>query len=77
MKNMDSIEVNKPFSYYEPLLEGQDFFRTHHSYIVNLKMIESVDIEEYQIALKGDISVPLSRRRKTYLIRLLDSVMHK
>jgi two-component system, LytTR family, response regulator len=54
----------KTMSYYEEALDGKTFFRTHRSFIINLKQltkIEPLEKNTYLAILKAGSKVPLSR----------------
>ncbi len=57
---------------YEPLLDSSVFFRTHHSFIINMKLVES-----YKKGRNGEVimisgkKIPVAQRRvKEFLLRL-------
>lgn len=58
-----SIFTSKKLGDFKKLLNSH-FFRIHNSYIVNLKMIESIDQQFQNITLKDGSSLPVSRRKK-------------
>jgi len=50
---------------YEELLKDYDFFRVHHSYIINRQYIQRyVRGEGGEIIISTDQRIPVSRRRK-------------
>jgi two-component system LytT family response regulator len=60
-----SIVVAKTLGLIEDIIESEDFFRAHHSYVVNTKYIVSYAREDggYIVMSNGNI-VPLSRGRR-------------
>lgn len=58
-----TIFSSKNLGEFEKNLTDQ-FFRVHKSVIVNLAMIDSVDFRNNLVKLKGNKSVPISRRKK-------------
>ena len=61
----------KNLSDYEELLSDKGFFRTHRSFLVNMKQIESLlKIEGGEILLKNKITLPLARRRKEDFLKV-------
>jgi len=59
-------------SYYEDLLPANQFFRTHHSYIVNCQKVVSVSSGRGgEILLQGGATIPVAFRRKASFIKLL------
>lgn len=64
----------KTMSYYEQVLDGSKFFRTHRSYIINLQeltKIEPLEKNTYIAVLKTGKKVPLSRTGYTKLKEML------
>ena len=54
----------KTMNYYESVLNSNDFFRTHRSFIVNLKeltRIEPMEKNSYVAVLRSGKKVPVSR----------------
>ena len=54
----------KTMNYYESVLNENDFFRTHRSFIINLKQltrIEPMEKNTYLALLKSGKKIPLSR----------------
>ena len=54
----------KTMNYYEQVLDGSKFFRTHRSYIINLQeltKIEPLEKNTYVVLLKNGKRIPLSR----------------
>ncbi len=53
-------------------LPVQLFYRAHQSHLINLKMIQEIDREDgCSIVLKDGSKVPVARRRKDELLRIL------
>lgn len=64
-KNIGEIEKELPAS---------KFYRTHHSYMVNIKKIRSIDVNRNgQINLSNDAIIPVSQRK---LSDFLDHIKH-
>lgn len=56
----------------EKELTGAKFYRTHHSYIVNLKKIRSIDVKRNgQINLSNHAVIPVSQRRLSDFLGLI------
>ena len=54
----------KTMNYYEEVLNGSQFFRTHRSFIINLQeltKIEPLEKNTYVVLLKNGKRIPLSR----------------
>ena len=69
------IIVSKNLKEYDELLSGMNFYRTHHSHLVNINFVKSYHKREggYLIMKNGN-SVPVSIRKKDDLIRLFESL---
>lgn len=60
----ERILLSKNIGEIEKELGGNKFYRTHHSYIVNLKKIRSIDVKRNgQINLANNAAIPVSQRR--------------
>lgn len=68
------IVVSKKIKEFEEALTQQsNFFRTHRSYIVNLKKIKQyVKQEGGYVLLENDIQVPLARERKDEFLQVIE-----
>ena len=58
--------------YYESLLPAGQFFRIHHSFIVNCQKVASVNTGRGgEVLLKNGSSIPIAYRRKSAFIQLM------
>lgn len=70
----ERILLPKNIGEVEKELTGNKFYRTHHSYIVNLKKIRSIDVKRNgQINLANNQSIPVSQRK---ISNFLDLIKH-
>lgn len=61
----DKITSSKPLGEFEELLKSKsNFFRTHRSFIINLKYVKKLSQKDGDIVLKNGTEVPLSRYRR-------------
>lgn len=68
------IIMSKGIKEYEDLLKQYDFFRTHHSHLVNLKKISRFDkAEGGTLVLENSDKVPVSHRKRESLLQLLSN----
>lgn len=68
----EPVLVSHNLKYFENLLEGNSFFRVHHSHLVNLSMvIRYHNGKGGYLSLQDGSSVEVSKRRKTDMIRVL------
>lgn len=60
---------------YERLLDPFQFFRCHHSFLINLHEVEEVKKQDgFSIKLKSGHLIPVSTRRKKSLLEALNSL---
>jgi len=64
LTNNKPITISKSLKYFEDILkENTCFFRSHRSWIINLKHLDRFNKTENTILLKGDIKTQLSRSK--------------
>lgn len=70
------VVVSKKIKEFEEALTQQsNFFRTHRSFIVNLKKIKQyVKQEGGYVLLENDIQVPLARERKDEFLQVIERI---
>lgn len=72
--NGDPILVSKNLKEYESILEPLGFLRTHHSFLANPEHIKLFDkTDGGMLILTGGHSVPVSQRKKEYVMQILES----
>lgn len=64
--------VSKPLKYYEELLPAPFFLRSHQSYLVNKNYVSGISRSEF-LVLKNQEEIPVSSRRRNYIINLLST----
>jgi two-component system LytT family response regulator len=70
--NAPSILVSKNLKEYESILEPLGFLRTHHSFLVNPDKIKMYDkTDGGALILEGGHSVPVSQRKKDFVMQVL------
>ncbi|HWB24186.1 MAG TPA: LytTR family DNA-binding domain-containing protein [Chitinophagaceae bacterium] len=69
-KLVASVNLQK----YEELLGDQLFFRTHHSYLVNLNHIRKYNKTENSILLSNGHTVDVSKRKKEEFLQVLSEL---
>lgn len=65
------IVSSYPLSYYDELLPNSLFFRIHRSYVVNVRHVKSIQSDSSSVLLENDVSLPVSRRRFSELLKFL------
>jgi two-component system LytT family response regulator len=72
LKNKQKIKVSRTLKEIEEILEGQSFFRVHHSHLVNLNEIHKyVRGEGGYLIMSDGTSIDVSRSRKELLLHKL------
>lgn len=68
------IMISKTLKEYEELLPDKFFIRTHRSYLVNKRFIDRYHKEGY-LVLRNGKEIPISTRRRDYVMSFLDSFL--
>jgi len=72
ISNSIKIISSEPLKHYESFLSKTDFFKSHKSYIVNLRRVQSVDQGRGgMITLFSGHQVPIAARRKSLFLKQL------
>ena len=72
LKDGSHITISKTLKGYESLLRPLGFFRTHRSYLINLKMIRSFDKKEGgSIKMVDGSTIPLARNKRETFAKLM------
>lgn len=65
----------KPIKEIEEMLSGDTFYRSHHSYLVNLKQVEQyVRKDGGELKMSNGALVPVARLRRDELLELLHNI---
>lgn len=70
-ENDKKILVSKSLKTFETELAGENFFRCHHSYLVNLNKIKALHKSADAVILNNDASVPVASSKKKMLYQLI------
>ena len=73
LENGKNLLVSKPLKHYEEILSAPWFLRTHQSYLVNKNFVDTISKSEY-LVLKNKEEIPVSSRRKNYILNALSSL---
>lgn len=68
-----SITTSINLKEYERMLGSYGFYRVHHSYLVSLLHIKSIEKQDGTILLSNDIAVPLSLRKRGDLLKVISN----
>ncbi|MEM0995215.1 MAG: LytTR family DNA-binding domain-containing protein [Bacteroidota bacterium] len=72
LQSGEAVVASKNLGHYKLILDQEQFFSPHQSYVINLTYIKSIKTkEEHRIILKDDTHVPISRKHKDHLMQLL------
>jgi two-component system LytT family response regulator len=74
LEDGQEILVSKNLKEYEKLLEGQGFFRPHHSHLVQLDSIVRINKADHTLNMRNGHIVPVSTRKKDQLIAMLNQI---
>lgn len=73
LKNQSKVLIAKPLKHFEDQLANFSFFyRSHRTYIVNLKYLREFSKKEgFKIILENGMKIPLSRERKEEFLSII------
>lgn len=71
MVNGDKIHASNHLGHFYGLLSKTDFYRTHQSYLVNVKFVKRVLSSEGMVELTNGSQVALAKSRKEGLLGAL------
>lgn len=75
IENEKDITVSKNLKEYEDLLSSFNFIRCHHSFLVNLNKVKSIDKSDgLSIRLENDKLIPISIRKKDELLKSIEKL---
>ncbi len=66
------VLVSKSLKTFEEQLSKQQFFRCHHSYLINLNKIKALHKSADAVILEDDSTIPVASRKKKLLQELLN-----
>jgi two-component system LytT family response regulator len=73
LKDQKNQILSKKIKEVEALINKPEFFRTHHSYLVNLSYVrEFIKSDGQYLVLEDGSSVPVSRSKKAKLMEILE-----
>ncbi|MEZ4792236.1 MAG: LytTR family DNA-binding domain-containing protein [Gelidibacter sp.] len=70
-ENDQKILVSKSLKTFETELAGENFFRCHHSYLINLNKIKALHKSADAVILDNDATVPVASSKKKMLYQLI------
>lgn len=70
----EKIIVSKSIKEYAEFLEGRNFFRVHHSHMINMNFLKRFKKDELFCVLKDNTEVPVSFRKRNELLKILKTL---
>jgi len=74
MQDGTKLAVSKTLGEYESILPQLRFLRPHRSFLVNYRYVDRYYHEGGYLVLKNGIEIPVSARRKEYVVSYLTSI---
>ena len=72
--NAKRLLIGKPLKEYEDILSGFGFERIHHSHIINLNhLVSYLNKDGGYVVLSDNTSLPVSSRKKSQLLKILEN----
>lgn len=71
LKNQKKLVVTKKLKSFNEMLPEEQFFRIHNSFIINLNKVKEFIKADGYVILESNAKIPVSRQRKTELLRKL------
>jgi two-component system, LytTR family, response regulator len=69
------LVISKVLKEVEEVLQGEDFCRIHHSYLINMRFVEKyIRGEGGEVVMSNGIHLPVSRTRKQDFLSLLEKI---
>jgi two-component system LytT family response regulator len=76
LQHEKKIVSSKTLKYYEELLEGQDFFRVHNSFLVNLTHVRKFyKSQEGVLEMINGYKIDVARNRKAELLQAISNLI--
>ena len=67
--------ISKTLKEVEEVLQGKDFCRIHHSYVINMKLVQKyIRGEGEEVVMKNALHLPVARSRKQEFLNLLEKI---
>jgi two-component system, LytTR family, response regulator len=71
MLGQEKILISKSIKEFSDILEAHDFYRVHHSHLINMKFLVKFKREEMMCVLKDNSEIPVATRKRDELLRTL------
>ncbi len=73
-KNEKEIVVSKPLKEYEELLAKEGFERIHHSHLINVNYIKTLQKNDLYFVMQDGSQVPISSRKKERVYEIINQI---
>ncbi|KAF0199270.1 MAG: two-component system LytT family response regulator [Bacteroidetes bacterium] len=71
MENKEKILISKSIKEFSDTLESHDFYRVHHSHLINLKYLVKFKRDELMCVLSDNTEIPVATRKRDELLKAL------
>jgi len=71
MENKEKILISKSIKEFSDTLESHDFYRVHHSHLINLKYLVKFKRDELMCVLSDNTEIPVATRKRDELLKVL------
>lgn len=71
--------ICKPLKHFEEqLIEKPEFYRTHRSYLVNLRHLKEITRKDgFQVILDNNVSIPITKNKQKDFFKLIDEIFNQ
>lgn len=76
LSNGSKCTSTKNILYYEEMLKEENFYRIHHSYMVNLTHVLSINSKRMEVDVDLGMSLPISHRKKSAFVKELSKLSY-
>lgn len=74
LEDGEKIFIAKSMREFEDLLIGYNFFRVHHSHLINLNYVTKFLKDDLICVLRDDTNIPVAYRKRDELLRIIKSL---
>lgn len=75
LRSGEEIVISRTLKHFEDHLNGHGFFRTHRSYLINMRFVKGIEkMDGGSLVLKDNSLVPISSRKKVEVLALIQGL---
>jgi two-component system LytT family response regulator len=74
LENKEQILISKSIKVFSDNLEANNFYRVHHSHLINLKYLVKFKRNELLCILTDETEIPVSTRKRDELLKMLEEL---